>query len=309
MRFHTTIAFSQVRREYNAALQAYRTYDENDPDAERMASVALSRADALFFNVDSYTSHEMQEKVDAAFERSEGIGGIEEYYSKDAMSADFDRVNRLAATPPVSDAFGVWRRAEEQVQEAIVQQADLVEPIERSQSAYRALLKERCTTPGDFIVKQYARLRAECGFHSGASERADMTANLWDICRDEPSHEIENVERHTTYDDINHTDIGMNLLAYGQLSFDAEAWMEAADRVDLRVSLIEQRDGRWMFGIQYQDDAPPRRIERERNRLQRLLNWVGIEDRARLVADEICENWPQLLVHQFGSGQRDVEAA
>src|SRR5690606_13003246 len=97
------------------------------------------------------------------------------------------------------------------------------------------------------------------------------------------------------------TDVGANLLAYGLPYFDAAKWLERADAIGLRVDLVQQQDGSWLFGqcmdlTDEENRGNNPRIQREQNRLQRIIaNDYGGERRISLLCEEIRRNWPQLV--------------
>ena len=300
MRFHYTAAFCDAHTRYDAARKEYAAFDETDAVAESRAESHLGAADTLFFNVDAYTPTEVLAKVEAAHDRARDDFPLTDFYRIDAVRQDMERMRRYSVSPAFADQWEAWAKLDEAW--ACGEEVLSGMPVEdlRNQG-YCALQTTGCVTPGDFILKRYMALLTSYGGCDNAAEREAMTANRWDIDTSTFAEEarFDHADLLGAYDDIDSTDLGANLLAYGKLDFDAEAWMEAAERVGQEVNLAQQRDGTWMFGtsLLYADEGSTRpRIRRERDRLLRLKAWQGGADRHRLLAEEIRANWPQLLV-------------
>ena len=304
MRPHNTTAFSEARDEYLSAIRAYKDFDDTGTDTEANEADVwkrLTAADELFFNCGAITAHEVSSKVSAAVERAgEGLA-ITDVYSVSALEADLARIKRMEPSQPIRDAFFKWRATVEAIEVAKGDDA-FNAASDASTEAYGVLAGTPCTTPGDFIVKQYVRLHDTRGHCQVPDTKADMTANLWDVQRndDDGRCTLDLIDAQTTYDDINSTDIGANLLAYGRLDFDAEAWLEAADRIGFRVDLSRMPNGSWTFG-QCEDlrgeDGPDYspRLRREQRRLQTLLNPDPRPERLHAICEEIRREWPQLV--------------
>lgn len=296
MRLHYTAAFEETRAELRAAIEHYRTFDDEGEGAEEREEAAgkrLHAADEAFFGADIYTASEVLAKFNLGVERAYNSFELTAFYSEDAIRLDLERLRRLEPSPAIYTMFMNFRRAAEAEQDA----GAVDSAHEKRSKAYLTLVRAACTTPGDFILKQYLRLLEVNGGCLAGRWKEDLTANPWDVDIsddvDEGCHDT--ADKHATYADIDGTDIGANLLAYGLPHFDAEAWMEAADRIGLHVDVIVAADGKRTFGWcePLGDEALTERIKRERDRLIRIMNFEP--GRIRDIADEIERDWPQLI--------------
>jgi len=303
MRFHMTTEFSQARETQAAAEQRA---EDSELEMEDPAWQALSEQDydaiaKLFTETPAITPTEVAAKL-ALFERrqmsmwSEGAS----YFAA--------VLKELAAMQgwPVSSRFlqlwGAWRRLDEQLQTVTTgEEEDRL--MELRSRGYVDIVMSDCTTPGDFILKQYLRLLTTHGGTDYGKAKEDGTGNPWDVALDDNSDEarFETADKLGTYHDIDATDVGANLLAYGLPYFDAEKWMERANAIGLRVDLVQQQSGKWMFGqCMDLDDDENRgnnpRLRREQDRLRRIIaKDYGGKERISLLGDEIRRNWPQLV--------------
>ncbi|MXO75350.1 hypothetical protein GRI40_09005 [Altererythrobacter aerius] len=311
MRFHYTLAFSEAKSEYEAAMREYATFDENDDGAEDRAGKRLDAADAVFWSTPAYTPMELITKMVANDSRGAGLDNG--FLTTDQICADLHRMQRCASSQPIQERFDAWRAGEVRL-EAAQEQEDIDAACNASVELYQALAETPCTTPGDFIIKQYIRLRSTNGHWCVTSTKKAGTANLWDIQVDDHEHEatLETIDKQTTYRDIADTDIGRNLLAYGRTDFDPEAWMETADRIGFKVGLHQQQDGSWGFGWPCTSDGDPDpRLRRERDRLMEIVNFPfdGDKSRIRALADVIRLRWPQLMYSNPLAPAEEMEAA
>lgn len=306
MRYHFTKHFSECRNAYDAALGHYRIFDDESEGAferERQADATLDSADRVFFNCDAYTPHEIHLKIIHALERGRGLGGIEDYYRIPAINADFERLKRMAPSSPIDDAFQAFREFEIEWNcdpEALDASEEALDRADQRISLYLAILDLPCTTPGDFILKQWLRLRSESGYTDTPSLQAEGTANLWDIQRDDDDGDgrLNIAERHSTYDDIDATDLGAHLLAYGKTDFDAGEWMEVAVRIGMHVSLIlhgYKGKGQIGFGMDLKHNDHSPRMRREQDRLLRIMAFDPDGKRLEQLHHEIKNNWPHLI--------------
>lgn len=320
MRFSTTIAFSEARTNYEAALKGYASFDdtaENEKELEEEAWKHLSAASDALFDLPAMTAAEVIAKLDAAHERGRDDFPIEDYYTKEVMQRDLQRIQRCEVSEPFATAWRVWRKVQDSIEEYGAEAERGFAPGQTlddlRSNLYCEIALKHCTTPGDFILKQYMRLLTTRGGCEGHAYREDGTENPWDIDISDFTDDarFEHADILGTYNDLDDCDVGANLLAYGQLEFNAEAWMEAADRVGHNVMLVQQPDGSWGFWSDVDgNDQPTPRISRERRRLVRLLNYPydGSKDRLHAVCDEIRREWPQ-LVHASHSAPPAVDAA
>lgn len=305
MRYHLTMPFSQAHTEYEAARHEYATFDDNDRAAEARANERLDKADEALWGAPAVTPTEIAMKIRAAQARGSEDFPIESFYSVKHMLADLERQQGWPCSPDVLAAWAAWRDHEERYEAAASRsdaEGDALLP-ERN-ALHKQLHETPCTTPGDFILKQYARLQGVIGHTLYGAAKDDMTGNRYDIDIDGEIMEgglFEEVEYPALYHDIDATDVGANLLAYGLPYFSAEKWMERADAIGLRVNMVQQQDGSWMFG-QHMDlegeenRGNNERLRREQDRLMRIVaKDYGGERRASLLCDEIRREWPQLM--------------
>lgn len=321
MRFHITMPHSDAFKAYEAAAElANAEFDKDlgrNPDYPPLQTAETAALKTFMVDTPAVTPTELAQKIKAYHDREMYMWITGQEYLE-AILTDCARMQGWPLSPRFLERWIAWRKLDE------VLQSDLSPADEKFHSdlraqAYCEIAMADCTTPGDFILKQYLRLHTTNGSTLYGEAKEDRTGNPWDIDIDDHSDEarFETADKLGCYDDINHTDVGMNLLAYGLLYFDAEAWMKAANRTGLKVDLCIQRDGREgvsismlnrnHLGIQEDNDDTPQtpvspRIKRERDRLRRILANVceqrapgGGRDRYRAIGDEIRENWPELV--------------
>ncbi len=309
MRFHLTQNFADAQSAYERALINYNTFDDEGPGAderERQASGALSTADTIFFNADAVTPFEIERKFEAAIARGQTDFTIEDYYPAAAIRLDIARLKRQDLSPEFADLWRAWRRCTEDL-EATADAPGYEETAEFQQACavrnqlYCEIAMKDCTSSGDFILKRYLALLTKAGSMDAPPVQTSETANRWDI--DVNNHEdlggrFDIADQIGLYRDIDGTDIGANLLAYGQPCFDAELWLEAAERTGIRVDVVQQREGGWLFGTSIVepegDHLNTPAVQRERRRLLRIVSFPG-EERHKKLGNEIRENWPSLV--------------
>ena len=314
MRFHTTLAFSEAREEYKAARHQYATFDDSDAAAEAQANARLDRADEQLWGIAAITPTEVAEKIRAAKERAGDDFPIEAFYSVERMLADLDCMQGWPLSPDFVMAWRAWRNITDEL--ANVKSGEDEDRWTTVQAQlYAETVMRKCTTPDDFILKQYLRLHTTIGGTAYGEAKADMTGNPWDIdiTKSHSKPRFECADELGCYDDIDATDIGANLLAYGLPYFDAEAWMERAVALGQGVSLVQQARGGWSLGIHLvypeedEGQKPSARVQRERDRLIRILNFQGGIERHRALGDEIRRNWPQ-FIHALPAEVREAVA-
>lgn len=315
MRFHVTLAHSQVHQAWKDAYAAYDAFAEAGDEGETFGGTAMAdtasrieheMVDAIMAHK-SVTPTELRKKI--AFMRERGplspdnlCWDIEEVL--DGIERDLKRMQGWPVSEGVLMAWTEWRRLADKFTSGSQMDGVAEQVLSRQQDdAYERLVRADCVTPGDFILKQYARLLTTCGSTNYGSARANMTGNWWDVDVDGVpggcTHDV--LDAVTTYDDIDATDVGANLLAYGLPYFDAKAWMERAAAVGQGVSLVQQQHGGWSFGVHlvYPEEGegkePPLRIRRERDRLLRILNFQGGAERYSAISDELRCNWSGLV--------------
>lgn len=152
-----------------------------------------------------------------------------------------------------------------------------------------------CTTAGDFIAKSYVNLVGLVGHTWFGDAKEQGWGNIWDanIANEDDERDDTCAFNRAAYFDIDHSDIGANLLAYGQPHFSAELWMERADAIGLQVRVVEFQGKRTLWqsmDIDAPHDSP---AGREADRLRRLLAFDTL--RSLDVMEEIERDWPQLI--------------
>ena len=306
MRFHYTTAFAEAKAAQEAANENYCSFDDEGPGAierEKEAGERLNKADNIFWTCDAFTPFEIGAKIDAAKERTRGAFPIDDLYPVEAMKADIDRLKRMAVSPAFAGLFTNWRIIEVTYEDQTrnsESEYDFDVLSKTREGIYEEIMAFDCITPAEFIVKQYISALGRLGGQNSPQQIEAMTPNMFDlaidVAADAEDGRFDAVDENALYRDLDNCEIGKNLLAYGKLEFDAELWMEAADRVGLDVLLMQQPDGRWTLWTDMADaDEPMPRIRRERDRLRRLMVWPD-ENRCRLISDEIRSEWPQLVV-------------
>lgn len=308
MRFQITKEFSECRSAYEKALSHYRDYSDEGPGAferEWAADSALTAAEILYFNCDAHTPHEVHLKLVDALERGRAVCGVEDFYRIPTINADFARIRRMAPSQEIVNAFEAFRSFEIEWNDdvAALDETNLAKArADDRMRLHSILLGTPCTTAGDFILKQWLRLRFERGHLDTPSLREDGTANLWDIRICEEDEDLADLNGwRSTYRDIASTDLGAHLLAYGRTDFDASEWMDAAARIGLPVNLTligEQGKGQIGFGMDLVGRDECARLTRERDRLFQIMAHDHDGHRLKSLFSEIEENWPHLICKQ-----------
>lgn len=321
MRFHMTMAFSTARKAYEeGASAACEEFDKDlgrTPEYKALHEAETSALNTLLIDTPAATPTELAEKIKVYSDREMAMWNNGETYLN-AILSDCARMQGWPLSAQFHDEWMAWRKLDE------ILQRDLEPNDEQLYSdmharGYCHLAMAPCTTPGDLILKQYLRLLTKHGNTLHGDAKADGTGSQWDIDTEgrEDEARFGTADKLGCYDDINNTDIGMHLLAYGLPYFDASEWMKAADRTGLKVDLCVQRDGseglqismldRSMLGIHEDNDDTPEtpvseRVRRERSRLRSILAHAsaqrspdGGRERLGAIADEIRENWPHLI--------------
>lgn len=311
MRFHLTWDFSQARNAHTAALKAAENHTGEMEDAEYKAlSAAEYEALDTLMHCDAVTPTEISAKlaIYANRDMAHWKDG-DDYLAK--LQRDLKHMQGHPVSPGMRASWAAWRKHDAEYTLAASRSDAEADAMTAERDAlYFEIARMACTTPGDFILKQYIRLLTSLGGQDARPLQEEGTANPWDIDVGDGEHDarFERADTLGAYDDLDNCDTGMNLLAYGLPDFDAEAWMEAADRVGLPVHLVEQSDNTSglvigmldrraiMVGEDHHLLPLPPRLKRERDRLRRLIAFDAL--RYEMVADEIEREWPQLILRQ-----------
>lgn len=300
MRYHFTLPYIQAKARAKVAWEAYEAaFDKDDSSPETSAaSAAEYAAFEEFLCFPAVTPSEVREKLRRALDRevylwSDGAGAR----IFEALQDDLSRLQQHPVSPELAKWLVDWRTHFE-AWNLLPDTEDFFHESgpERSR-AYRGLMAEPCTTPGDFIAKTYVNLIEGIGGTLVGAAKADLSGNIFDIdiaSQSDPVDEQE-VWHRAAYQDLDDCDVGRNLLAYGLPYFSAEKWMERADAVGLQVYATASLTG---FGYTLaENDAPVERIRRERERLRRIIA-TGHTIRGCMIIDEIEREWPQLILRE-----------
>lgn len=301
MRYHFTLPYIQAKARAKVAWEAYEAaFDKDDSSPETSAaSAAEYAAFEEFLCFPAVTPSEIREKLRRALDRevylwSDGAGAR----IFEALQADLSQQQQHPASPEVGQLVEDWSKIYEEWHCLSDYDDDVSAAIgERRTAAFRRLMSEPCTTPGDFIAKAYVNLIEGIGGTLYGAAKADLSGNIFDIdiATQTDQRDEQEVWHRAAYQDLDDCDVGRNLLAYGLPYFSAEKWMERADAVGLRVYANPDLTG---FGYTLaEDDAPVERIRRERQRLRSLLATDGLVRGCKII-DEIEREWPQLILRK-----------
>jgi hypothetical protein len=306
MRFRSTKAFNQKLVATTAAHRdCISEITRNDESDEAAAAVAAHMSSVIeCLQHPAVTPTELCHKLILYRDHNVGSWSAEGRDAFEAIINDTTTLQGHYPGPAMFEALADWRKVEEIYQYAPDLESDEGNRICNARSsAFRALMSTPCTTAGDFIAKTYINLLGLLGHTWLGTNREAGWGNIFDI-----NIAIEDDERDDTcafhraaYFDIDHSDIGANLLAYGQPHFSAELWMERADAIGLRVGLIAVNGVRTLWqsmDIEADFGTAP---YREADRLRRL---IAFDHRVRTteVMEEIERDWPQLVSSSSATG-------
>ncbi len=314
MELHSTASFNDARQRADIAHAKFGEelvkpdFDENDPHASDDEIAAFLN----FILHPAATPSELQAKLSAAIFR-------EVYMWADwpdflaVVKADLARMQAVTTGPDVTAALLAWRAAYEPWVTCGPMDDDdpaYLKMNEDRSAAYHALLDARCTTPGDLLTKTYVNLLESVGHSLVGEASKNGNGNIFDVHIEQcDSHRDEDEAfQRAAYRDLDHCDLGANLLAYGLPYFSAQHWIARAEAVGLRPWCVTI-EGRDRFGLGFDDsdlvpDAPgSERMRRERNRLRRILAFDA--DRAASIIAEIKVNHPRLVAKAFAIADKE----
>jgi hypothetical protein len=288
--------------EFAAALEAHRTADEaftSEPDVidengeeapQRHWPAVVGAIDALL-RTPAGTVAGLREKL-AMIDVVEICDWHDWPEVQGAIKRDLLELRRPNST--LHAPFEAWRAAYEAY--ALVGDApDEISdpPCRASYDAAGALIAAPCASPGDFLVKAYVSLLCEHGYAPYDDAGLDGGDNFWDIDiqqADHPTYLTDAWER-SAYHDLDMSDLGACLLAFGRLDFSPEDWLRRARALKVPISLAVTVPNEWSLhaGPFASDDGCERR-QRERARLKRLLEFDPA--RRKAVIDVILRDWP-----------------
>jgi hypothetical protein len=296
MRLRTTAAYAAVKAAHTEAYRAIDAHGDDDPtEAQDKAETAALEA---WTNYPATTVGEFKDKL-AYAEQREMLYWTGWHVERAGIMRDLD----ILARHPVSlrDEFAAWRAATEaHLLCDTSDEAGSMALCEASGEATRALLAAPCATPADFMVKTYANLHGECGSTWWGPQMEAGWGSLWDLDLKsfQGEKDLNDAWTRSAYLDLDASDFGACLLAFGLLDFDASAWLDRASRVGLVAILAEQEDG--SRGLWLCEDAdyrqPDDRIRLERERLRRIAAYDP--SRVGQLCAEIERAWPNLIARR-----------
>lgn len=287
MRFHCTGAMSRLSARVDETYAKFdREFDiDHDSAATQAALSAYEKAIESLVTHPAITAGEIEQKIDAlVLSKFHTWNDDTSQTTMQALHADAQRLKAVPVSPAMEDALAVWRAAHEDM---AFRRGDVLQNLPK---ATRALLGVPCTTPGDFMAKVYVNLIGELGTAAIDEDRD----NPFDIAIDEASGTgyLDEAWRRAAYDDLDHSDLGANLLAYGRPTFSPEDWIERAQVLGIGISVNVDDSGQRLLWIDEPADdegeLPP-----DRQRLERILAFDP--DRRSLLIEEIFANYPSLV--------------
>ncbi len=300
MRFHSTAAFGEKVKAIKVALGEFEVSFDRDAEGNDTAEMLKAHMASVIECLQHPAVTPTELGVKLSLYRDNNVADwADGPMSRDAFEAMINDTVTLQGHYPGPDmfaAFAEWRKVEEVFQYAPDHESEEGGVSCRLRSlAFRVLMSTECTTAGDFIVKSYVNLLGLVGHTWFGDAKESGLGNVWDINianEDDPVDDTCAFHR-AAYNDIDYTDIGANLLAYGLPVFSAEAWMERADAIGLRVGVVDFQGKRTFWQSMGTDADPASPAGREAYRLQRIMAFDTI--RTAEVVQEIERDWPQLI--------------
>lgn len=291
MRLHTTPEFAArlaAWREAYAAHDVFITAGEDSPRGDDRSEASNAAADLEYSTLEdfliapAFTPTEILRKLEVMRTRDVGEGWTDHYPRYMAqIERDLMEQQRPCVSPCMSALFDTFREATRALDEDHGGSDDRCDELAAAlSSAVLSLLTAPCFTPGDLLVKVFVDMLGEHGgtYWNGAQQHKDTGGFLFEIERRELAeglglHDGEVQEAY--FRDLNDTDLGCCLLALGRVDFEPAAWLVAADRAGLPVSVIIGSDNREQLWIGM-GGAEKDRVQREReHRVHRLLTGNG----------------------------------
>lgn len=292
MRFHMTLPFAKAQKAHEIAYAGVAVAEDTlKPGTAEYEAVHTAEYDALdvLMATDAVTPTEIIVKLEHFTNREMYCWKDCEQYL-DKIKTDLRHMQGHPVSPAMRACWRVWRVHDMQYDAAARRSETEADAMrENRNKLYAEMAMMHCTTPGDFILKQYFRMLTTHGGQERFEQREDGTDNRWDISLDHADDQarFDRADNLGTYQDLDDCDIGRNLLAYGEPDFHPDLWCDAAKRVGLAVSVVS--DGLSLF-VNEDEPFSSERIKRERVRLRRILAF-GM-DRAAMIAEELKTNWP-----------------
>ena len=218
------------------------------------------------------------------------------------IQRDLFELQRPACSPEMKALFDAWvdgRRAYFAAMNGSASDEDLEPHCAVETETVKALMEVPCLAPGDFIVKAYVEW-----IDTGGSTGQTPGGSIFEMGVETSEYDHDHFCLQAKRRDILDTDIGRCMSCLGRVDFDARAWVEAALGCGVRPSLVLDADGR-QFGCPM--NAENDGAEERWRMLMYLLGAAGGPGRSEAVADEIEDNWPE-LVWRSNAGAREVAA-
>jgi hypothetical protein len=291
--------------EFAAALEKMAAADEAfDATTDTLGEAELELHDLRFEEMNAAldalvltpaeTAAGVREKLSAISKHWDGKWCVWPQYEA-AIDRDLLELRRPNST--LHAPFEAWRAAYEA--HAIASDLDEDdedldgEELRNEEIAFRALMAAPCASPGDFMVKAYANLLDQLGSAEHGEAKLDGTGHLWDI--DVPhansSDDLDTAWECSAYHDLDMSDLGACLLAFGRLDFSAEDWLRRARALKVSIGLTVTGPNEWSLHVgPYAGDDDCERRRRERVRLDRLLEFDPA--RRQAVVEVILRAWP-----------------
>lgn len=318
MRIHTTPEFAARLTAWREAYAAHDVFYEAGDDATRgedrsEASIVAEDLEysALedFLIAPAFTPTEILRKLEVMRTRDVGEDWTEHYRRYMAqIERDLMEQQRPCVSPGMSALFEAWRDAVRALNE---DHHGSEERIDQLMAALLAtilpLLTAPCFTPGDFMVKVFVEMLGEHGGTclGAAQQHKDPGGFLFEIERRALAEGLgvyDGSAQEAYFRDLNDTDLGCCLLALGRVDFEPAAWLAAADRAGLPVTIVvgpDDKQALWVgMGVAGCD---PVQIEREK-RVQRLLTGNGGgfgTERSAAVGAYIMANEPSRIARSL----------
>ncbi|WP_428331942.1 hypothetical protein [Novosphingobium sp.] len=296
MEHQPSSAFAQLRRAVDQKLEKHgREFDKNcESAATRRAINDYSKAVEQMLVHPAVTTADLATKIEALIDSDfhNWNCGCEETALQSLLS-DAKRLNAVPVSPALEAALAAWREAQPNWLSG--------DDMDANKAAFYALMAMPCSVPGDFLVKTYVNLIGELGCTARASFDAPQIGNLFDIDIDEAAGigELDEAWRRAAYHDIDSSDLGKNLLAYGMPTFSPYHWMERTVAIDMRVCVIIYRlqDGEIRRSLQIPEPGIDGRDDDNQTEWHRLQYILGFSpEREKMLIEEICTNWPRRVL-------------
>lgn len=293
MQLAFTFDFAAARSEERAAFEAFDALARSERVDEPKSTAAGQRWDAAcdrLLSTPAGTAAGLGEKL-ALIEGREMAGWKDWSRHRDAIARDLLELRRPAAT--LHEPFGAWRAAflaygtgcdQSSIGDDAEQRKTAL--CDTTAQAFHALLAAPCASPGDFMLKVYV---------DGLQTLGRVEPGSWDIDIAQADHVtiFHDAWQRSAYRDLDQSDLGACLLAFGRLDFSASDWIERALALNVLLDVHGAGAGQVSLRINHHHPGQCERRQRERRRLTRLLAFDP--SRTIAVGEAILRDWPQLV--------------